>query len=295
MKTKMLIWTLLVLIWVPSRKIMGQEKMDSTRYLVETIDGNAYQGYMISRDSVHLRLMTETLGELNIPVSNIAKISNLTGLIIKDGKLWTDNPQATRHFWSPNGYGLKAGEAYYQNIWVFFNQFVVGVTNNFSIGAGIVPLFLFAGGPTPAWVTPKISIPVVKEKLNVGAGALVGAVIGQKKSGFGILYGTTTFGSKNSNVSVGFGYGFVSGDWAKEPMINVSALFRASARAYFITENYYIPANGSSLLLFSAGGRSVIRGNVSIDYGLIMPLSEDLGGFVAFPWLGVTVPIGKGK
>ncbi len=65
----------------------------------------------------------------------------------------------------------------------------MGVTNYFSIGAGIVPVFLFGGGATPVWITPKFSIPVVKDKFNVGAGALVGTVLGASGTGFGLLYG----------------------------------------------------------------------------------------------------------
>jgi hypothetical protein len=62
---------------------------------------------------------------------------------------------------------------------VLFNQGGYGVTNYFSIGAGILPVFLFGGGATPVWITPKFSIPVVIDKFNVGAGALAGTVLGE--------------------------------------------------------------------------------------------------------------------
>jgi len=47
------------------------------------------------------------------------------------------------------------------------------------------------------------SIPVSKEKFNLGGGALLGTVLGAEETGFGILYGISTLGSKDKNVSLG--------------------------------------------------------------------------------------------
>lgn len=272
---------------------LGQVSQDSTLYLVETTDGNKYLGKIIEQDSLRILFDTENLGKLSIQKTSIKKITPIGSNRIKAGKVWLDNPQSTRYFWSPNGYGIKKGEAYYQNIWVFWNQFTVGITDNISIGAGLVPLFLFAGAPTPIWIAPKFSIPLVKEKLNVGGGALLGVVLGAEAAGFGILYGTSTFGSRDNNLSIGLGYGYASGDWAKSPMINISGMFRAGPRGYFLTENYYIEIADDVLVLLSLGGRSITNGGVGLDYGLFIPLMKDMDFFLAIPWIGLTVPIGK--
>ncbi len=187
--------------------------------------------------------------------------------------------------------GLKKGEGYYQNIWVLFNQVSYGVTNYFSIGAGIVPVFLFGGGATPVWITPKFSIPVVKDKFNVGVGALVGTVIGEAETGFGLLYGLTTAGSRDMNITLGAGYGVSGSGWAKSPVISLSALARTGAKGYLMTENYYFNIDGEALVLLSAGFRYVIK-KAGIDFGLVMPVQEDLT-FFAIPWLGVTIPFGN--
>jgi hypothetical protein len=199
--------------------------------------------------------------------------------------------QSTRYFWSPNGYGLKKGEGYYQNIWVLWNQFAYGLSDNFSIGGGIIPLFLFGGTPTPVFITAKFSIPVVENKFNLGAGAIAGTILGEEETGFGILYGISTFGTPDNNVTFGLGYGFAGGEWASSPMINVNGMFRVSSRGYFITENYYINAGGENLVLITLGGRSIIK-KAALDYGLVIPIA-DIGQFVAIPWLGFTVPFGK--
>lgn len=159
----------------------------------------------------------------------------------------------------------------------------------------MVPLFLFAGSPTPVWLIPKVSIPVVKDKINVGAGALVGYVIGlEDGGGFGIAYGTATIGSRDKNLSLWLGYGYFSGEFADKPLINLCVLIRTSPKSYFMSENYFISFNNGYILLLSAGGRSVIK-RIGLDYGLFVPLSSDMYSFFAIPWLGVTIPLSKPK
>jgi hypothetical protein len=272
--------------------LSAQVQTDSTSLTrVEMNDGNEFIGHIVSQDTSTLILKTDKLGELTFSKRDIVKITPINPESIKKGQYWFENPQSTRYLWSPDGYGLKKGEGYYQNIWVLFNQVSYGVTNYFSIGAGILPVFLFGGGATPVWITPKFSVPVVKDKFNVGAGALLGTVIGEPETGFGLLYGLTTAGSRDMNITLGVGYGVSGSGWAKSPLISLSALARTGARGYLITENYYINMGGETLVLLSAGFRWVIR-KAGLDFGLVMPLTEDLV-FFALPWLGVTIPFGK--
>jgi hypothetical protein len=273
--------------------LTAQTQTDSTSLIrVLMNDGNEFIGHLISQDSSILILKTEKLGALTFSKRDITKITPLKPENIKNGAYWFENPQSARYLWSPNGYGLKKGEGYYQDIWVLFNQVSYGVTNNFSIGAGIVPLFLFGAGATPFWITPKFSIPVVKDKFNVGAGALLGTVLGESGTGFGLLYGLTTAGSRDNNVTLGIGYGVSSSGWAKSPLISLSAMARTGARGYLMTENYYINMDGETLVLLTAGFRWVIR-KAGLDFGLVMPVYAEDYVFIAIPWLGVTIPFGN--
>jgi hypothetical protein len=272
--------------------LMAQTQTDSTSLTrVQMNDGNEFIGHIISQDTSVLILQTDKLGKLTFNKRDIVKITPVHPESIKKGQYWFENPQSARYLWSPNGYGLKKGEGYYQNIWVLFNQVSYGVTNYFSIGAGILPVFLFGGGATPVWITPKFSIPVVKDKFNVGAGALLGTVLGESGTGFGLLYGLTTAGSRDMNVSLGVGYGVSGSGWAKSPLISLSALARTGARGYLITENYYMNMDGETLVLLSAGFRWVIK-KAGLDFGLVVPVQQDIT-FFAIPWLGVTIPFGN--
>ncbi len=288
MKNKIIL-LLFVLLFTSS--IVKAQTKDSTVVKIETTDGNEFIGEIIFQDTARIVLKTDKLGELSIRRTDIKYQETIDVQQIKDGKLWFANPQSTRYFWSPNGYGLKKGEGYYQNIWVLWNQFSYGVSDNFSLGAGIIPTFLFAGAPTPVFATAKFSIPIKKNKVNLGGGAIAGTVLGADGTGFGILYGLSTFGSPDNNVTVGLGYGFAGGELSSTPLINVNGMFRVTSKGYFITENYFLHSDGESLLLMMLGGRWIIK-KAALDYGLVIPVG-DIGAFVAIPWLGFTIPFGK--
>jgi len=270
----------------------AQDQTDTLTYYIETSDGNTYTGKILSQDSLKILFNLDKFGEVSFLKTDIKKMQLLDMEKVKGEEYWMENPQATRYFFSPNAYGLKKGEGYYQNVWVLVNSFAVGITDFISIGAGMVPLFLFAGTPTPVWMTPKFSVPVSREKVNLGGGALIGTVLGEEETGFGILYGISTFGSKDKNVSLGLGYGYAAGDWTKSPMINLNTMIRFGPRGYFISENYFIQTEGTTALIFSFGGRHLIK-EAGLDYGLIIPLISDMDTFLALPWLGITIPFGN--
>jgi hypothetical protein len=284
----------------------GQNVPDTTRtFRIETKDGNIFTGYILTRDSASMTLKTENLGEIKIPLAEIKSTTELKEVILVNNEIWLPNPQSGRYFWAPNGYGLEKGSSYYQNIWVLYNQVSFSISNNFSMGGGIIPLFLFAGAATPAWIIPKVSIPVTKDKVNIGTGALLGTILGEEFTAFGLLYETTTFGSRDKNFSIGFAYGFAGGDWMARPIINFSTMLRAGPKGYFISENYIIPYETTSwdyeiihkrksAVVISLGGRSIIR-NVGLDYSLWIPFNIDMESFIAIPFLGVTIPIGGNK
>jgi len=269
----------------------AQSTQDSTKYQIETIDGNEYIGIILNQTPEVIRIKTEKIGEISIPQSQIKRISRLSAIQSKDGTYWLDNPQSTRYFWAPNAYSLKQGEGYYQNVWILFNQAVYGITNHFSAGVGVVPTFLFAGASTPAWITAKFSVPVVENKFNLGVGALMGTVIGESNTGFGILYGITTFGSKDKNLNIGLGWGYAGGKMASNPTVNISGMIRTGAKGYFITENYFIGTPDNFIVMMMFGGRRIIK-HTGLDFGAMIPLGGDIGSFVAIPWLGLTIPFG---
>lgn len=297
MRISMLVLTLVLLGLNAARA----QETDSARMVqIVTVDGNEFIGTILEENPESVQLKTDQFGTITIKRSNIKSIQPIKLSQMVAGQYWFENFQSTRYFFSPNGYGLKKGEAYYQNAWIFFNQFSVGVGKNFSIGGGFVPLFLLGGGPTPVWLTPKFSIPISKGKVNLAAGAMLGTVLGAEDdlegesggNGFGQLYGMLTLGNRDRNFNFGLGYGYSGGELASTPTITFSAMVRTGPRGYFITENYIIDAGDDVVTLLSFGGRRLVKRS-GIDFGLIIPVAADMESLVAIPWLGLTVPLNK--
>lgn len=282
---------ILLVLLVSVFPLFGQDSSDSLKFKsIETRDGNTYIGRVLSETGDSVVFKTEKLGILRFSKTDILALRDLDKVSAVKGEYWLPNPQSSRYFWAPNGYGLKKGEAYYQNIWVMYNQVSFGLTNHFSLGGGIMPVFLLGAEVVPVWLVPKFSVPIEKEKINLGTGAFLGSFIGEDTGVFGLLYGTATFGSRDKNFSLGMAYGFADSEWMNKPVINLSTLIRVGPKGYFISENYLIPADNQLAGVISFGGRSMIR-KIGLDYSLWIPVGADIGSFFALPFLGVTVPL----
>jgi hypothetical protein len=137
---------------------------------------------------------------------------------------------------------------------------------------------------------------VVRDKFNLGAGLLFAHVLGDGSS-FGIAYGASTFGTRESNLTLGAGWGFSAydsnWDWSDRVTLMLSGMTRVGKKTYLITENYYLSVGeGESIGIIMLGGRSVQK-RLAVDYGLVLPLGTDLGEFLAIPWLSITLPFGN--
>lgn len=265
--------------------IKAQDEVRADLYKIKTVNGIEIEGTKIAEDELSITILT-TFGEVKLNRSEIKSIKKLENYSLKDGEVWSENLQATRYFWQPNGYGLKKGEGYYQNIWVFFNQASYGITDKFSISAGLVPVFLFGGGLeyTPVWVVPKFSLPIIDDKVSVGIGTLIGSMPGEMQAGvFGIGFGTVTWGARDKNVTFGFGIPFVGDEVSSTMLITLNGMYRVSKKNYLVVETMFFEEGGMSVV----GGRTVWP-NIALDYGLMVPLVLDAE--MVIPWVGFTIP-----
>jgi len=254
---------------------------------IETRDGSIFQGELISETDMELVVRTVSSGDIVIQKANIKRIKTLSAQAFRNGEYWHENPQSTRYFFVPNAMGLPKGQGYYQNVLLFFNNVNYGLTNNFSLGVGIVPVFLFGESETPVWILPKFSIPIKRESVHVAVGAMIGGVIGE--ASFGILYGMLTYGNRDKNISLGLGYGYADGELANAPLVTLSGMYRLSKRWYAVTDNYFVPTKTSNGLL-NFGVRWAPE-RVAIDFSLLRLLEDNTDGdFIGIPMVGVSIP-----
>jgi hypothetical protein len=72
------------------------------------------------------------------------------------GEYWFGNPHATRYFFMPQrSMVYRKGKDIIRIPGSCYNQVNYGITDNLTLGGGIVPLFLFAGAPTPVLAHPQ--------------------------------------------------------------------------------------------------------------------------------------------
>jgi len=278
-------------LWVARPTSVQAQEPDTTLHRVETTDGNVYIGTVVSENDEEVILNTEQVGRITIARANIERMQAMDPDRMRDGAYWFENPQSTRYFFAPNAIGLPEGGGYYQNTWIFLNNVNVGVSDNVSLGAGTVPVFLLGAPALPFWVLPKVSFSTPGDQVHLAAGGVIGGVVGDGESvGAGLVYGLSTVGTRDNNFSVGLGYGYAGSDWSSRPVLNISGMTRVGRTIYLLTENYVFP--GSELSGVISAGIRWAPENFAVDFGLVRPLDVE-DGLIGVPWLGVTIPFGQ--
>lgn len=269
-----------------------EEPADPPKTEVTMKNGEVYVGTIVEETDEQLILQTEN-GKLYLVKSNIKSLETLpVGF-----KYAFQTPNATRYFFSPSAKSLKKGEGYYQNVMVSGNFVNYGITDYLSVGGGLEFISLVTGDPI-LFFTPKVGTSL-GEKTAVSAGLFL--IRTPDSEYVGITYGSFTFGSDESNVTLGGGWAFSEGEFAKRPVGALSAIHRVHNSICLVTENYMIPLtieqhqilpDGTTniedkveLLYFGIHGIRVMTKKNSFDIGAIVS-SEFDGDLPALPYVG---------
>lgn len=215
------------------------------------------------------------------------------------------NVGKSRHLYAPSAIGLKKGQGYVSQKWLF-SAAAYGFTDNLTLLAGTFTIF----PPALTIIGGKVSGEVA-ENVHITAGA---EVFMTGMNGFDTLakvgFGAITFGHDDLQMTFSSGYMTLFDDPAI-PLI-VAGQVRLSDRTVLITENWYVkpidndPARlptqaGPTPLLFMSGAIRLLGGRKDTrmanknrwtstgdpkytwDFGLIMLVDDDLYG--PFPWI----------
>lgn len=295
MKKQWILFTIPILLLICYNGLSAQElpQDPNIEYAeIKTKDGNFYLGQILSENEEQIVLKTESVGTISIQHAQIKKIKKFPASKFIDGKYWFTNPNSTRNLFTPTGYSLKSGEGYYQNFMVLINSANFGLTDHFTIGFGTIPLYF--DGNFNFMITPKFSIPIVENKVNVAAGVLYARAF---QENLGIAYGVTTFGSIDNNFTFGLGYGFSGGEAAKRPIITISGVSRVGRKFGLITENWIIPysdfEDGIKYQLFATYGVRYIAESITVDFAFINNRDIRSSLFIGIPMVGVVIPFGN--
>ncbi len=185
-----------------------------------------------------------------------------------EARAQTDAPGSSRLFLAPTGRMLAPGEGYVGGYGLLVPTVQVGVTKRFSLGAGAMPVNIFAGQTMPFWITPKVQL-FDGSRTSVAAGVLHGTLLGQ--GSMGLAYVTSTTGDAKASFTVGGGVLYAKdsdGDGGGvEPIVQLGGERRLNRRVTFITENYLSRHGGGWL----SGGVRLQGQRFSFDLGLSAP------------------------
>jgi len=224
---------------LPAASVIGHPgEVIGQTYTVETVGGTQFNGILRAVSEEALTFETRELGVVTVPRLNLRQLTNQTPEQARRGFSYVGN--STHMFLAPTARNLHQGEAEAQIINIFLGEVNYGITDNISLGL-LVPVIPFLGIPAVA-ITPKVSVPV-GDKLRVGAGVLYGFTTGVGLNGGdgasgGIGYGLATYGTADTNVTLGLGYGFAGGDIGRSPVGVVGANVRLSRLFTLVNETY---------------------------------------------------------
>jgi hypothetical protein len=124
----------------------------------------------------------------------------------------------------------------------------------------------------------------VSEKSHIGGGFIMAGFAGEGTASLG--YGVYTFGNSESNLTVGAGYGLISGELSELPTIMLSGTHRLSNNFAFLSENYFIPFDETTTY-FGIHGIRFLSPKNSFDFGFIV--IPEISEFIpALPFVGYT-------
>lgn len=273
---------------------------DNTRYEIQTEDGNIYRGVIMEKEISSIKFNTDNIGIITIKFDDIKKIEKLNNSssstnqaayyrtpeeVQQDEDATKEqHPAPQVYLIKPSSFGLKKGEAYYQNIWLLFNAVNIGLTDYMSLGIGGI-LIPSIDTSIPAWISPKFTIPVMKDKVHLGLGSVNGAFLGNDPYSFGMLYGDIGVGSDYNHVSFGLGTTYDDGRWLDEAVFTFSGVLRLGRSFSITTENYVLKEQS----FYSAYAYHHLSPQVVLQYGLIIQ-NDNFDSFT-IPMLGILVPL----
>lgn len=239
--------------------------------IIKMKNGDEYTGQIINQNDTTVTLKI-TNGEIQLNAMNVKSIqkNNYTG------KFRFANPHATRYFFAPSGVPIQKGEGYYQNLLVTTNFLNYGVTKNVSIGGGFEFLSTVFGSPI-LFLNPKAGFKI-SEKIHAGGGFIMAGSPG--KGNATLAYGVFTFGSLESNLSLGAGYVIQSSNSA----ISISGTHRISNSISLLTENYILP-DESDIGYFGIHGIRILSRKNAFDIGAVI-IPEIVSDVPALPYVG---------
>lgn len=149
----------------------------------------------------------------------------------RGGKYYRADPNSTRLLFAPTGRGLRSGQGYFADYWIFFPTLAIGMSDFLGVGAG---MSIFPGASSQLlYVAPKISF-TPSESFSFATGFLYLGI--PESDDITLGYGVITLGSSEAALTGGFGVPLTQD--SDEFIFLIGGELQTSNRTKLITENW---------------------------------------------------------
>jgi hypothetical protein len=236
-----------------------------TVYEVRLRDGSVLIGRIVADQGATITVQTQAGLTVTLQRDQVVSITERSGRVV-DGQLWPQDPHATRLFFAPTGRAIPKGEGYFGVYELFFPFVSYGLTDRFTISAGtpIIPDYI----GQIFYLAPKYEV-IRTPGANAAVGVLALFAPEEELDGSaGLIYGVGTFGGSDNSLTVGatvpFSASSEDSDIGNDPVFMVGGESRLGLRTKFLTENYFVPGEGSLI----SGGLRFFGERLSADFGV---------------------------
>ena len=234
-------------------------------YLIELTNGTTVIGKIISKNIKEITVENATLGQVSFSTNKIKTIKSVSPEEMHHGEYWFHDALSTQYFFLPSAIPMKKDDTYYRNTDGLLNTFRTELSGDFSLYGGA--FFPFAG-----IISPNFNYKASPHVYLGGGGLLTGILGGHYLGG---CYGTFTFGTGNSHISVAGLYCSIlnNGGWRITRTftlkdfgaMNISGMHRISSKFAVVTENWISFPDGG--IDFFSGGLRLLREKSSWEFG----------------------------
>ena len=279
----------LALISIGPIALKGQEDLaghlipEQPLFEVVLVDGTVLVGILSEQSEVRVSLITLAGVRFELQRSDIRSLSPASGSVV-DNQFWRADPSSTRLFFTTTGRSLSRGEGY-AGVYLLVLPFAaVGVTDKLTVAGGAPILF---GEVQPAYLAPKLQI-FRNATTQIALGTLM--LLGDDFN-VGVAYGVGTLGSPDVAVTGGIGFGYAGSDFSKNAVGMLGFERRVSGSIKLISENYYLPIDGGSLL--ASAGIRILGKSLTGDIGLAGLLVGHDEALCCLPLLSLSYAFGR--
>ena len=247
----------LVLAFLICSSVFAQDLLKDKKYIFEFRDGTTIIGtYLYSKEG-NIWIKDILNDEVYLPKVMVAQIHEANENNIVNDEYWFPNLHDTRYFFSPSAYGLEEGEGYYGHSYWLLWQMQYGISDDISVGFGTTLI----GLPTSLNVK---YCQEIKKNLNAAlgyfwVGDLFNVTAGDENSFVNLPYTVLTTGSKEKNLSIGFGYNLqeISNgdiDAIDRIALNVGGVTRTSRRFSLVFEAWLLNIGSDEPIVLGGPG-----------------------------------------